>query len=134
MFAQVVKIFFFFCIFFTDDSNDKKSSKALKTLEDIDDDLDDMGIEFVKVDNYEEFKKNGNEPQLVLYDKGIPNIYEGNLNNRDMVLKWINEESASDEIEDITDEMLDDIIEKMDHVAVLFCKYFFLTKLRNNIN
>jgi len=102
------------------DSNDKKSSKILKVLEDIDDKLDEIGTEFVKVDNAEEFKKNGNEPKLFLYDKGIPQVYEGKLTNKDEILKWIDEECNSDEIEDVTDEMLDDIIEKMDHVAVLF--------------
>lgn len=34
-------------------------------------------------------------------------------------------QTSSDEIEDVTDEMLDIIISKMHHVAVLFCKYFF---------
>lgn len=88
----------------------------------------------MKVDNHDEFKKNKNEPKLILYDKGIPQIYEGNLNNNEMILKWINEESSSDEIEDITDEMLDDIIEKMDHVAVLFCnKKRTLEKFTTNI-
>lgn len=31
----------------------------------------------------------------------------------------------SDEIEDVTDEMLDIILEKKQYVAVLFCEYSF---------
>lgn len=93
-------------------------------MEDIDDDLDEIGVAFVKVDNAEEFKKNGNEPQLLFYDKGIPQVYEGNLKNKESILKWISDEKESEEIEAITDEMLDDLIEKLDHVAVLFCKFF----------
>jgi hypothetical protein len=32
----------------------------------------------------------------------------------------------SDEIEDITDEMLDMLIDKMPYVAVLFCECYFI--------
>jgi hypothetical protein len=45
------------------------------------------------------------------------------LEEEEKVLKWLENQQKTDEIEDITDEMLDMIIEKMHHVAVLFCKY-----------
>ncbi|XP_063702540.1 uncharacterized protein LOC134832452 isoform X2 [Culicoides brevitarsis] len=102
------------------DSNDKKSSKILDLLEDIDDDLEEMDVEFVKIDSHEELKGNKGHLKLVLYEKGIPQNYDGNIANKDAILKWVQEETNSDEIEDITDEMLDDIIDKMGHVAVLF--------------
>ena len=38
----------------------------------------------------------------------------------DEVLSWLQRQVTADEIEDVTDEMLDLIIQKMDHVAVLF--------------
>lgn len=47
----------------------------------------------------------------------------GNLEEEEKVLKWLENQQKTDEIEDITDEMLDMIIEKMSHVAVLFCKF-----------
>lgn len=109
-----------------DDSNDKKSSKILDLLEDIDDDLEEMEVEFVKIDGHEELKGSKGHLKLVLYDKGIPQNYEGNVANKDAIIKWVQEETSSDEIEDITDEMLDAIIDKMEHVAVLFCKFLAL--------
>lgn len=98
----------------------------LNELENIDDECDQLGIAFVKIDNDEEAKEYGIEklPTLLYFEKGIPTYYEGNLEEEDKVLSWLKHQTESDEIEDITDEMLDLILEKMPYVAVLFCKYF----------
>ncbi|KAH8237243.1 hypothetical protein KR038_007907 [Drosophila bunnanda] len=104
------------------DNNDKKSQKVLEELENIDDECDALGITFVKIDNPEEAVEYGinKVPKLIYFEKGIPTIYEGNLEDEEKLLKWLTEQTSSDQIEDITDEMLDLIIEKMPHVAVLF--------------
>lgn len=83
-----------------------------------------MGVVFVKIDNPDEAKEYGIEkiPSLVYFEKGIPTLYEGNLEEEEKVLKWFEHQVKSDEIEDINDEMLDMLIEKMQYVAVLFCK------------
>ncbi|XP_057338837.1 uncharacterized protein LOC130676540 isoform X4 [Microplitis mediator] len=104
------------------DNNDRKSQRVLNELENIDDECDQLGVVFVKIDNADEAKEYGIEkmPALIYFEKGIPTIYEGNLEDEQKVLKWLDEQQASDQIEDITDEMLDMVIEKMPHVAVLF--------------
>ncbi|GAB0094572.1 Kynurenine 3-monooxygenase [Sergentomyia squamirostris] len=104
------------------DNNDKKSQRILEELENIDDECDAMGILFVKIDNAEEAKEYGIEkiPKLLYFEKGIPTIYDGPLDDEEGLLKWLESQTGADEIEDITDEMLDLVIEKMDHVAVLF--------------
>lgn len=93
-------------------------------MENIDDECDALGVTFVKIDNAEEAKEYGIDsiPKLLYFEKGIPTLYEGNLKDEDALLKWLEQQQTSDEIEDITDEMLDLIIEKMPYVAVLFCK------------
>lgn len=113
-------------MFFADDNNDKKSQRVLNELENIDDECDKYGIIFVKIDNAEEAVEYGIEeiPSLVYFENGIPLVYEGSLEEEEQVLKWLEHQQKSDEIEDITDEMLDMLIEKMPNVAVLFCKYF----------
>lgn len=113
-------------LFFADDNNDKKSQRVLNELENIDDECDKYGIIFVKIDNAEEAVEYGIEeiPSLVYFENGIPLVYEGSLEEEEQVLKWLEHQQKSDEIEDITDEMLDMLIEKMPNVAVLFCKYF----------
>uniref|UniRef100_A0A182MRQ4 Thioredoxin domain-containing protein n=1 Tax=Anopheles culicifacies TaxID=139723 RepID=A0A182MRQ4_9DIPT len=104
------------------DNNDKKSEKVLNELENIDDECDQLGINFVKMDDIEEAKDYGvtKFPKLVYFEQGIPTVYEGSLDQEEDVLEWLERQTSSDEIEDVTDEMLDMIIEKMQHVAVLF--------------
>jgi len=46
----------------------------------------------------------------------------GNLEDEDKVLEWLSYQIKHDEIEDVTDEMLDILINKLSNVAVLFCK------------
>lgn len=113
---------------FPDDNNDDKSQLILEELENIDDECDTLGITFVKIDNADEAQEYGinDMPTLLYFEKGIPTVYEGNLEDEDSLLKWLEQQTTSDEIEDITDEMLDLILEKMPYVAVLFCKINFL--------
>ncbi|CAH1128575.1 unnamed protein product [Ceutorhynchus assimilis] len=104
------------------DNDDKKSQKVLNELENIDDECDKLGIVFVKIDNDDEAKEYGIEkiPSLVYFEGGIPTLYEGNLEDEEKVLKWFEHQIKSDEIEDVTDEMLDIILAKRQYVAVLF--------------
>ncbi|CAG9815355.1 unnamed protein product [Phaedon cochleariae] len=104
------------------DDDDRKSQKVLNELENIDDECDKLGIVFVKIDNDEEAKEYGIDkiPSLVYFENGIPTLYEGNLEDEDKVLKWFEHQVKSDEIEDVTDEMLDIILAKRQFVAVLF--------------
>lgn len=55
----------------------------------------------------------------------IPSLYDGDLHNEEEVLAWLIEQLHSDEIEDITDEMLDKLIREANHLAVLFCECIF---------
>ncbi|KAL0274697.1 UNVERIFIED_CONTAM: hypothetical protein PYX00_002764 [Menopon gallinae] len=104
------------------DNNDRKSQRVLNELENIDDECDKLGVIFVKIDNAEEAAEYGIEkiPTLLYFENGIPLVYEGNLEEEEKVLKWLEHQQTNDEIEDVTDEMLDMIIEKMPNVAVLF--------------
>uniref|UniRef100_A0A2S2PLL5 Protein disulfide-isomerase n=2 Tax=Schizaphis graminum TaxID=13262 RepID=A0A2S2PLL5_SCHGA len=104
------------------DNNDKKSQRALNELENIDDECDTLGIVFVKIDDDEEAKLYGIEelPALLYFENGVPTLYNGNLEDEDKVLEWLSYQIKHDEIEDVTDEMLDILINKLSNVAVLF--------------
>ncbi|XP_050440891.1 uncharacterized protein LOC126845910 isoform X3 [Adelges cooleyi] len=104
------------------DNNDKKSQKALNELENIDDECDALGIAFVKIDDEEEAQLYGIEtiPSLLYFENGVPTLYSGNLEDEDKVLEWLSYQAKHDEIEDVTDEMLDILISKLSNVAVLF--------------
>ncbi len=51
------------------------------------------------------------------------NSYVGDLLNEDEVLGWLLHQLMSDELEEVTDEMLDNIMETKEHVAVVICTY-----------
>lgn len=97
----------------------------LAELEKIDDDCDKQGIQFVKIDDAAAAKEFGIDsiPALVYFEKEIPNVYDGDLDNEDEILEWLVSQLESDEIEDVTDEMLDKMIKEGKTLAVLFCKF-----------
>ncbi|KZS03022.1 Uncharacterized protein APZ42_034433 [Daphnia magna] len=104
------------------DHDDEESQRILTELENIDDECDQKGISFVKIDDDHVAKEYGVDhlPTLVYFENKIPSLYDGDLANEEQVLAWLIEQLASDTIEDITDEMLDKLIKKSAHLAVLF--------------
>lgn len=108
-------------LFFREDED--KSTEALNILEEIDDDLDEQDIVFVKIDDAQEASEYGieNFPTLVLFENGIPNMFDGIFDNGEDILLWIISEASGDHtIETVTDNMLDILVSEHDHVAVLF--------------
>ena len=113
-----------FSLWRTDDHDAKESQRILAELENIDDECDGKGIAFVKIDDDNVAREYGVDhvPTLVYFENKIPSLYHGDLANEEQVLAWLVDQLASDMIEDITDEMLDKLIKKTSHLAVLFCK------------
>lgn len=81
----------------SDDNNDDQSQKVLEELENIDDECDALGINFVKIDNIDEAKEYGIDsvPSLIYFEKGIPAVYEGRLEDEESVLKWLEKQTTS---------------------------------------
>lgn len=138
--------------FFKDKTDCKKSSKALMELENIDDEADQLGIAFVKI-NDENLAKEynlGELPKLVYYRNQIPIIYEGNcarwhligigklwlnkikyflgsLSKEEDVLEWLIENKATgdddDVIEDVSGRTLQTLVGNAERLAVFFCRF-----------
>lgn len=108
-----------------DDHGDEESMSALEELEHIDDDCDKYGIQFVKIDDGAAADEYGLDalPAVVYFEKGIPNVYDGSLEEEDEFLEWLVQQLEKDEIEDVTDEMLDKLINEGKNLAVLFCTF-----------
>lgn len=68
---------------------------------------------------------NSQIPAIVYFEKEIPNVYDGDLMDEEQILKWLLGQLEHDEIEDVTDEMLDTMIKEGRVIAVLFCKYVY---------
>ena len=110
-------------VLFYDDQSDE-TEEILSNLEEIDDDLDAKGVLFVKVSEAKAAFEYGIEerPSLVVFDKGIPSLYEkDDFKDANQILKWITGEvSGEDTVEAVTDSMLDMMIAKQRHVAAFF--------------
>lgn len=62
---------------------------------------------------------------MVFFEKGIPHMYEGDLMKEDELLGWLIHQKRHSEIPEVTDEMMDKLIESAQYLAVIFCKYIF---------
>ncbi|XP_013108160.1 uncharacterized protein LOC106087600 isoform X8 [Stomoxys calcitrans] len=104
------------------DKDQKKSQKVLAELENIDDECDQNDIAFVKIDDDSEAKEWGIDeiPSIVLYERGIPHVYEGDLMKEDELLGWLVHQKRYSEIPEVTDEMKDKLVESTEHLAVIF--------------
>lgn len=126
-----IYLMYYLCLIL-DDKNQKKSQKVLAELENIDDECDQSGIAFVKINNLDEAKEYGimTVPKLLYFEKKIPHIYNGDLLKEEEVLSWLIHQKRHTVIPEVTDEIVDKLIESEPYLAVLFCKYYiFYNKL-----
>ncbi|QQP55796.1 Putative LOC100161052 [Caligus rogercresseyi] len=97
---------------------------VLKSLEEIDGDLKDNDINLVKISDEKSFADlgtDGDTPVIIYYENGIPNIYPEVLESDvNPIFKWLVHQRNIASIEFVTDEMLNELIEEEDYVAVLF--------------
>lgn len=109
----------------SDDHDTDESMTVLEELEKIDDDCDKHGIQFVKIDDPSASREYGIDyvPAIVYFENQVPNVFDGDLQNEEQILHWLVEQLEKDEIEDVTDEMLDKLIKEGKTIAVLFCEY-----------
>lgn len=107
-----------------DDKDDKQDIRVLNELENIDDELEKEGIVIVRIDNADEAKEYGLDhlPTLIYFEEGIPSMYEGDLMNEEEVLEWLILQKDTATIEEVTDEILEDLIEDHEYV-VAYCKF-----------
>lgn len=105
----------------------KQCDKVLEELENIDDEADSAGIDFVKIDDKDFARQMGvfALPAVVFFRHGHldPVIYAGDLKNEERLLEWllIQKDPTSDMIEEYEDDALVEVIRKQEFVAVYFC-------------
>lgn len=56
------------------------------------------------------------------FEKRIPHLYNGDLLKEEEVLSWLIHQKRHSEIPEVTDEIVDKLIETEPYLAVLFCK------------
>lgn len=91
-------------------------------MENIDDELEKEGIVIVRIDDADEAKEYGLDhlPALIYFENKIPSLFEGDLMNEDEVLEWLLLQKETATIEEVTDEILENLIEDHEYVVTYF--------------
>lgn len=94
----------------------------MNELENIDDELEKEGIVMVRIDNPAEAKEYGLDhlPALIYFENKVPALYEGDLMNEEEVLEWLVVQKKTATIEEVTDEILINLINDHEYVVVFF--------------
>ena len=100
----------------------QKNKSVVKNLESIADDCAENDIAIVRLDDKEEATKHGLKeiPALMFFNSKVPSIYTGDLSDSGDVFDWISKNQASSVVEEVSDEILEELIEDHEYVAVLF--------------
>jgi hypothetical protein len=112
------------------DGSDENCETILANLEQIDDELDVFGIDFVKINDPEALRqwRINNPPTLVYFRKRQIHFYDGDLLDEQRLLSWLTSEDVfelKDEIEEVNRKMLDKFLSENDYIAVYFCASSF---------
>ena len=59
-------------------------------------------------------------PGLLYFENKIPSMYDGDLQSVKLLLDWLIEQKTTDTIEQITEEILEILIEDEEYLAVFF--------------
>ena len=108
------------------DSDDTKNMEIIESLEKIDGEFDKNGVPLVKVDEVTKAKDEFGLENLpaVLYWKGeVPNMYPGDVADNSALLDWVISTKANDKIEFVTEEILEDMVDKFEYVVAYFQPY-----------
>ena len=116
---------FLVAFFYEDDC--QECEEVLEKLENIDDDLDRYGIDFVKVNDPQAASKwrVHHVPALGYFRKKVPVFYDRALLQEDKILAWLTSDDVfklKDEIEEVNRKMLEKILSENDFVSVYFCE------------
>lgn len=74
-----------------DDNNCPKCDSVLAELENIDDEVDDLDVTFVKINDVKYARKYGiaQVPAIVYFRRKFPSIFRGDLMKEEEVLEWL---------------------------------------------
>ena len=94
----------------------------LTELEKIDGECKKYDVDFVKIEDNEEAADYGVEllPALIYFENRIPSLFDGDLMDEEKVLEWLVLQKTSDTIEQVTDKILEKLIEDEEYLAVFF--------------
>ena len=111
----------------TDEEKNKEALAILKELENIDDECDELNVDFVKISDpgVASTFKLSHVPALVYFRRTASIPYTGDLMDEDAVLRWVTstKEQDVDIIEEVDAKTLEQMLDEHGSVVVYFCKF-----------
>lgn len=136
MFDRLMSKLTYLAVLFYSKDDCKQCDRVLEELEKIDDEADQAGIKFVKIEDVSLAKSLGVHaiPALVFFKKStVPEkhgesesiIYAGDLKKGNKILDWLiaMRDPGQDKIEDVDESTLRRLLTLHEHVTVYFCEY-----------
>ncbi len=108
----------FFC-----DEHDRSTEMMLQEMETVDDNLESEAVGFVRCPDRRVLDEYGLRawPALVLFERGVPLSYRGDLRNDDAMLGWVTKELREEYLPMIkSPSVLDSLLDRLEFVAVLY--------------
>ena len=103
----------------TDDTDDESFVKQMETL---DDDMDNISVPLVKISDESKALEFGLDklPAIVYFKNQIPGLFDGDTTDTKSVLEWLTTRKTENNIQLVSDPILEDIVDKFPYVACLF--------------
>merc|ERR1712156_475131 len=123
-------------VFFYDDEC-IECDAILESLEEIDDEADTFGIDFVKNNDPHAARRYNiyNTPALVYFRRMSPIAFDGDLMDGERILEWLTSQDVfetKDEIEEVNRKLLEKLLDENEFVAVYFYEDKILEWLTTN--
>jgi len=111
-------------VFFYDDEC-VECETILEQMENIDGDVDEFGIDFVKTDDPNTARQYNiyNTPALVYFRRMSPVVYDGDLMDDQKILNWLTSQDVfevKNEIEEVNRKLLEKLLEENEFLVVYF--------------
>ena len=102
-----------------EESDDESFVKQMETL---DDDMDNISVPLVKISDESKSLQFGLDklPAIVYFKNQIPGLYDGDLTDTKGVLEWLTSRKTENNIQLVSDTILEDVVDKFPYVACLF--------------
>ena len=106
-----------------EDEDDETDDECfVKQMETLDDDMDNISVPLVKISDESMSLQFGLEklPDIVYFKNRIPGLFDGDITNTKEVLAWLISRKTENNIQLVSDTILEDIVDKFPYIACLF--------------
>ena len=107
-----------------DDADEEESDDEsfVKQMETLDDDMDNISVPLIKISDESKALQFGLDklPTIVYFKNQIPGLFDGDVTDTSSVLEWLTSRKTEDNIQLVSDTILEDVVENFPFVACLF--------------